>query len=364
MGIDHFTKMENYIRVLEEKVAELTGVDIIKVNANVNEADITNRSHFIENIIVQKKAEVLTNQRHPLLDMVFNGIKSGQKKWFTLYKEENQNPDGKHPSSEGWCTLPPLPFEYHELDPFIKTSIMKTHHGFFHKEYVADYNEALRKYKIQEAKGDIYGMNQCLYDINHNGCAQINHCQFWTSLLPQKDGGGNVDLAPKVKAQIEKDFGSYAKFREEFIYKGDLVKGGSGWTFLAWNMDLKKLEVQTTLIQDSCYEHLGLIPIISIDVGYPAYYTQYFSIAEYLDQGVMHVLNWPMIQIRFDDALEETKRHDKELAEKKAKKSAQPAHPVSTWGSSWSCMKRAPSDDVKDYKNDATDMLKDFYSFR
>ena len=56
--IDHFTKMENYIRVLEEKVAELTGVDIIKVNANVNEADITNRSHFIENIIVQKKAEV------------------------------------------------------------------------------------------------------------------------------------------------------------------------------------------------------------------------------------------------------------------------------------------------------------------
>ena len=86
-----------------------------------------------DNLLRKPTFQVLTNQRHPLLDMVFNGIKSGQKKWFTLYKEENQNPDGKHPSSEGWCTLPPLPFEYHELDPFIKTSIMKTHHGFVSK---------------------------------------------------------------------------------------------------------------------------------------------------------------------------------------------------------------------------------------
>ena len=58
--------------------------------------------------------------------------------------------------------------------------------------------------------------------------------------------------------------------------------------------------------EDSCWVHLGLIPLFSIDIGYPAFYHQYRTIPEYLDQGIMHVLNWPMAEKRFAEALKQT----------------------------------------------------------
>merc|ERR1719402_1509170 len=76
-------------------------------------------------------------------------------------------------------------------------------------------------------------------------------------------------------------------------------------------MNQEKLQVVTTLGQDSCWETHGLIPILTIDIGYPAYYHQYKHIREYVLAVTDGVLNWTTAEVRFEDALEQTERYKK-----------------------------------------------------
>ena len=50
---------------------------------------------------------------------------------------------------------------------------------------------------------------------------------------------------------------------------------GSGWGWLGYNTDTKKLEVVTTANQDPLLSH---IPIIGIDIWEHAFYLQYHNV--------------------------------------------------------------------------------------
>ena len=76
----------------------------------------------------------------------------------------------------------------------------------------------------------------------------------------------------KYLKAIEKDFGSYDKFVEEFKKAAKDVFG-SGWAWLVRDNN-GKLSITTTSNQDSPISE-NLIPIIGIDVWEHAYYLQY-----------------------------------------------------------------------------------------
>ena len=71
-----------------------------------------------------------------------------------------------------------------------------------------------------------------------------NHHFFWESMQPE--GGGLPEGG--VLQQIEKDFGLFTNFREEFI-RPALQLLGSGWVWLACKFLSIFFEVQTPPVQ-------------------------------------------------------------------------------------------------------------------
>lgn len=73
-------------------------------------------------------------------------------------------------------------------------------------------------------------IQQCAYynsDSLSSDMQVWNHHFFWESMQP--DGGGSPEGG--VLQQIEKDFGSFTNFREEFIRSASSLLG-SGWVWL------------------------------------------------------------------------------------------------------------------------------------
>ena len=58
----------------------------------------------------------------------------------------------------------------------------------------------------------------------------MNHSIFWTNLAPSSNGGGG-EPQNDLKAEIDKEFGSFQSFKEKFAAKTIAVQG-SGWGWL------------------------------------------------------------------------------------------------------------------------------------
>ncbi|KAI0696140.1 Manganese/iron superoxide dismutase [Cerioporus squamosus] len=74
---------------------------------------------------------------------------------------------------------------------------------------------------------------------------------------------------------------------------------GSGWGWLGYNPETKKLEIVTTANQDPLLSH---VPIIGIDIWEHAFYLQYHNVkADYLT-AIWNVINFKEAERRFLEA--------------------------------------------------------------
>jgi len=72
---------------------------------------------------------------------------------------------------------------------------------------------------------------------------------FWKNLTPASQGGGQLKDGSKLKAALERDFGSVDAFKKKFNAVTAGIQG-SGWGWLGYNSGTKSLEVVTTPNQD------------------------------------------------------------------------------------------------------------------
>jgi superoxide dismutase, Fe-Mn family len=203
------------------------------------------------------------------------------------------------PSATGGIKLPPLPYAYNALEPYIDAATMKFHHDKHHQAYVNNLNAALDKHPELKNKT----VEQLLADINNvpedirttfrnNGGGHVNHSMFWEIMKPK--GGGEPTGA--IATAIKKDFGSLAELKKQFNDAGT-KRFGSGWAWLVRTSN-GKLEVMSTANQDSPLME-GKFPIMGNDVWEHAYYLKYQNRrADYLDAW-WSVLNWDEINKRF-----------------------------------------------------------------
>lgn len=123
---------------------------------------------------------------------------------------------------------------------------MKLHHTKHHQTYVTGLNAAEEAYvKTNDTKQRI----ALQAALKFNGGGHINHSLFWTNLTPASSTAANLDSAPKLSQVIKDTFGSFETFKKIFNAKTAAVQG-SGWGWLGWNADIKKLEIVTTPNQD------------------------------------------------------------------------------------------------------------------
>lgn len=172
-------------------------------------------------------------------------------------------------------TLPPLPYSYDALEPYIDAKTMEIHHTKHHQAYVDKLNAALEKYpELQEKPLEdlLKDLNSLGIDekdktaIRNHGGGHLNHSLFWQIMGPVKD------LNDVLMREIADDFGSIEEFKKLFT-EAAANHFGSGWAWLVKD-DSGKLEIYSLPNQDSPYLK-GHTPIIGLDVWEHAYYLKY-----------------------------------------------------------------------------------------
>ncbi|XP_069625320.1 superoxide dismutase [Mn], mitochondrial isoform X2 [Ranitomeya imitator] len=152
-------------------------------------------------------------------------------------------------------TLPDLPYDYGALQPHISAEIMQLHYTKHHATYVNNLNIAEEQYAEALAKGDVTSQVALQPALKFNGGGHINHTIFWTNLSPSGGGEPHGDLLEAIK----RDFGSFEKFKEKLSTASVAVQG-SGWGWLGYNKESRRLQVATCANQDPLQGTTGIHP--------------------------------------------------------------------------------------------------------
>jgi Fe-Mn family superoxide dismutase len=198
--------------------------------------------------------------------------------------------------------VPPLPYPYDALEPYIDKQTMEIHHDKHHGAYVANLNAALEKHPElahKTAEDLLRDLGSVPDDIRtavrNNGGGHVNHSMFWTIMGPGKGGEPRGPLADALRAT----FGSFEEFKKLFVDTG-LRQFGSGWVWLVRARD-GALSVISTPNQDNPLSQ-GLWPVMGNDVWEHAYYLKYQNRrADYLNAW-WNVVDWDAVARRLDGA--------------------------------------------------------------
>ncbi|MBI4090041.1 MAG: superoxide dismutase [Candidatus Kerfeldbacteria bacterium] len=171
--------------------------------------------------------------------------------------------------------LPPLPYAYNALEPYIDARTMEIHHTKHHQTYVDKLNAVLEKHP-DIAERPVEDLLQNLEQLNlpepdkkavrNHGGGHVNHSLFWKIM------GSSKEVNQELVHDVDHAYGSLVEFKKQFT---DLATTlfGSGWVWLAKD-EAGKLHLHQLPNQDSPYLH-GHTPIIGLDVWEHAYYLKY-----------------------------------------------------------------------------------------
>jgi Fe-Mn family superoxide dismutase len=191
--------------------------------------------------------------------------------------------------------LPPLPFAYDALEPFIDAETMHLHHDMHHASYVEHLNSALAGHPDLASRTveDLVAHLDSLPEevrtaVRNQGGGDANHSFWWPTL--SKIGGD----APRgeLSKDIDGQFGSFTRFQELFSKTATGVFG-SGWAWLTFAPD-GKLRVESTRNQDSPLSS-GRTPVLGVDVWEHAYYLKYQNRRPEYVASFFHIVNWEFV---------------------------------------------------------------------
>lgn len=194
--------------------------------------------------------------------------------------------------------LPPLDYAYDALEPFIDKETMQIHHDKHHQAYVNKLNAALEKHSelqekpLEELLANLSSLPEDVrVAVQNHGGGTYNHTLFFATLKK------NVELAGEIKDAIESDLAGFEKFKEAFT-NAAIAQFGSGWAWLVYNPQTKKLEVTKTSNQDSPLSD-GKIPLLGIDVWEHAYYLKYQNKRPDYIAAFFSIINWEKVNELF-----------------------------------------------------------------
>ena len=200
--------------------------------------------------------------------------------------------------------LPKLSYPYDALEPYIDATTMEIHHTKHHGGYVKNLNAALEKYpewaskSIEDILKDLDNIPEDIRTtVRNNGGGHYNHSIFWTIMGP--NGGG--EPSGKLAESIDKTFGSFDKFKEEFS-NAAATRFGSGWAWLVLD-NYGHLSILSTPNQDNPITY-SLKPVLGLDVWEHAYYLKYQNKRPEYIQAWWNIVNWEEVNIRYEMLLQ------------------------------------------------------------
>lgn len=218
-----------------------------------------------------------------------NSTSQGAEILPSLFNETSLNANGEY-------QLPPLPYAYNALEPYIDETTMRLHHDIHHAGYVKGLNKA--KAKVVEAmdSNDFSLIKHWERELAFHGAGHFLHSIFWKNMGPTQGNPSRTLLN-----YINKSFGSFDRFRDLFLNATKSVEG-SGWGILAYEAVSDKLLVLQAEKHHNQTQWITL-PILVCDVWEHAYYLKYQNKrADYVN-GFLEVVNWEDVSRTLEELL-------------------------------------------------------------
>ncbi len=183
--------------------------------------------------------------------------------------------------------LPALPWARDALAPHISAETIDYHYGKHHQTYVTNLNNQIKGTEFE---------NLALEDIikkasggMFNNAAQVwNHTFYWNCLYPPTNPGGG-EPSGRLADAINKAFGGFAQFKEEFT-KTSVGTFGSGWGWLVQRPDGSLALVSTS---NAGTPITGADrPLLTCDVWEHAYYIDYRNARPKYLEAFWNLVNW------------------------------------------------------------------------
>jgi Fe-Mn family superoxide dismutase len=112
------------------------------------------------------------------------------------------------------------------------------------------------------------------------------------------DGLGEAsEPGAALKDALARDFGSFARWRAEFMAIGKALGGGSGWVLLSWSPHDGKLVNQWA--SDHCHTLAGGTPILALDMYEHSYHIDFGAKAASYVDIFMDSIRWARVDQAF-----------------------------------------------------------------
>lgn len=192
-------------------------------------------------------------------------------------------------------SLPPLPYSFEALEPYIDSETMYYHHDKHFQTYINNLNKALKPFPylqnmtLQQLLCNPSSIPlSCQQQIIRNGGGVYNHNQFFNGLAPA-DQELHQPNGVFLK-QVTNTFGSFDRLKKIFS-ENALSVFGSGWTALIHNKN-GQLKIVNLCNQQTTLD-FGSSPLILLDVWEHAYYLKYKNDRKQYIENAWNVLVMP-----------------------------------------------------------------------
>ncbi|UCD21708.1 MAG: superoxide dismutase [Chloroflexota bacterium] len=184
--------------------------------------------------------------------------------------------------------LPQLPYQYGELQPYISQEQLTLHHQKHHQAYVNSANAILERLDKARKEGADFDVKATLKELSFHIGGHLLHSLFWPNMAPSGKGGGNPTGA--LGAALEKEFGSFERFKKEFSLAATSVEG-SGWAALSFCRQTNRpIIMQIEKHNTNVYPMFAILMVI--DVWEHAYYLDYRNERAKFVDAFWNIVNW------------------------------------------------------------------------
>lgn len=176
---------------------------------------------------------------------------------------------------------------------------LRIHHQKHHQVYVDGANAILEKLDKSRKDGIELDFKSTLKALSFNIGGHILHSIFWDNLAPSGNGGG--EPRGVLGDVIEKEFGSFERFKKEFSQTAVSVEG-SGWAALAFCKQTNRPMIMQ-IEKHNVNIHPNFIILMVLDVFEHAYYLDYKNERAKFVDAFWSIANWGEISNRLEELL-------------------------------------------------------------
>ncbi|HAP29524.1 MAG TPA: superoxide dismutase [Porphyromonadaceae bacterium] len=189
-------------------------------------------------------------------------------------------------------TQPDLPYANNALEPAISKQTVEFHYGKHEKAYIDNLNNLIEGTEfadlpleevIRDAKGALF----------NNASQAWNHIFYFFSFNPKPSCH---EPTGELRRAIDRDFGSFEKFKEAFVEAGTGLFG-SGWVWLSRDENGRLFLTQGKNAESPLTS--GLVPLLTFDVWEHAYYLDYQNRRKDALERLWDIIDWPIVQGRY-----------------------------------------------------------------